>query len=63
MSSAEKRREQAARSGGRAAGYCWLEHPSRGAHCTRPPHTDGRHVDHYNGRQSPTDVKGVEWTE
>ncbi|MGW7260798.1 hypothetical protein [Streptomyces sp. NPDC054834] len=53
----------AAQSGGRAAGYCWLEHPSGGARCTRPPHSDQRHVDYYNGRKSPTDATGTEWFE
>lgn len=53
----------AAQSAGRAAGYCWLEHPDGGAHCTRTPHTDRRHVDYYNGRKSPTDASGTEWEE
>ena len=50
-------------TGGRAAGYCWLEHPKGLARCTRPPHTDSDHVDHYTGRTSPTSTKGVEWSE
>ncbi|MFI5684663.1 hypothetical protein [Streptomyces sp. NPDC051636] len=54
---------EAAQSGGRAAGYCWLEHPGGRAHCTRPPHTDRQHVDYYNGRTSPTDAAGTEWFE
>ena len=53
----------AEQSGGRAAGYCWLEHPDGGAHCTRPPHGDTRHVDYYNGRTSPTAAAGTEWVE
>ncbi|MEV0183795.1 hypothetical protein AB0I54_31605 [Streptomyces sp. NPDC050625] len=58
-----ERAARAAQSGGRAAGYCWLEHPDGGAHCTRSPHADRRHVDYYNGRKSPTDASGVEWWE
>lgn len=53
----------AEQSAGRAAGYCWLEHPSGSAHCTRSPHRDGLHVDYYNGRTSPTDTRGTEWSE
>ncbi|MFI1701936.1 hypothetical protein ACH419_39150 [Streptomyces bobili] len=50
-------------SGGRAAGYCWLEHPKGIGRCTRPPHTGSEHVDHYTGRTSPTSARGVEWSE
>jgi hypothetical protein len=44
------REVKAAQSAGRAAGYCWVEHPEGGAHCTRPPgHRPRlRHVDYYN---------------
>jgi hypothetical protein len=59
---AERIRE-AKTSAGRAAGYCWLAHPDGGAHCTRRPHEDRRHVDYYNGRTSHTDTHGTEWTE
>jgi hypothetical protein len=52
---------RAARSAGRAAGYCWMEHPSGHAHCTRLQHTDRQHVDFYTGRSSPTATSGVEW--
>lgn len=31
------REREAAESGGRAAGYCYVEHPEGGACCTRPP--------------------------
>ncbi|MFJ3310292.1 hypothetical protein ACIPSA_46335 [Streptomyces sp. NPDC086549] len=58
-----ERSARAAQSAGRAAGYCWLEHPDGGAHCTRPPHTGQQHVDYYNGRTSPTDTNGHEWEE
>jgi hypothetical protein len=57
------RMTEAATSAGRAAGYCWLEHPSGYGHCTRRPHTDARHVDYYTGRKQHTDTHGVEWTE
>ncbi|MBD9703350.1 hypothetical protein IHE56_14925 [Streptomyces sp. ID01-12c] len=57
------RAEQAARSAGRAAGYCWMEHPSGHAHCTRRPHSDNEHVDYYTGRQSVTATSGVTWRE
>lgn len=52
---------QAAQSAGRAAGYCWMRHPSGRAHCTRPPHSDNQHVDYYNGRPSLTATSGIEW--
>ncbi len=52
---------RAAQSAGRAAGYCWMEHPDGHAHCIRPPHTDQQHVDFYNGRPSPTATSGIEW--
>ncbi|MDX2837957.1 hypothetical protein PV377_02885 [Streptomyces ipomoeae] len=52
---------RAAQSAGRAAGYCWMEHPSGHAHCTRPPHSDSQHVDYYNGRKSLTDASGIAW--
>jgi hypothetical protein len=57
------RKLRAETSGGRAAGYCWLEHPEGLGRCSRPPHTGPQHVDYYNGRPSPTSVKGVEWSE
>lgn len=35
-------RVRAAHSAGRAAGMCWIEHPTRDLHCTRPAgHTPG----------------------
>lgn len=46
----------------RAAGYCGEWHPTGRAFCTRPPHTDRRHVDHYNGKKSVTDAEGTVWT-
>lgn len=52
---------RAAQSAGRAAGYCWMEHPNGRAHCTRTPHTDNQHVDYYNGRESPTATAGFTW--
>ncbi|WP_086765307.1 hypothetical protein [Streptomyces bobili] len=57
------RKLRAETSGGRAAGYCWLEHPDGKARCTRQPHTGSEHIDYYTGRPSLTSVKGVEWTE
>ncbi|MCM1974019.1 hypothetical protein [Streptomyces sp. G1] len=62
MSAADRRRE-AETSAGRAAGYCWMEHPDGGRHCTRRPHSDRQHVDHYRGRESVTDTHGTEWTD
>lgn len=52
---------RAAQSAGRAAGYCWMKHPTENAHCTRPPHTDAQHVDYYNGRPSLTATSGFTW--
>lgn len=46
---------------GRAAGYCWRENPNGPGRCTLPPHHDGGHVDHYNGRRSPADISGYRW--
>jgi hypothetical protein len=58
------RERQAAKSGGRAAGYCWLEHPDGSGRCTREPdHPGSTHIDYYTGRTSPTSTTGVEWTE
>lgn len=57
------RKQRAEQSGGRAAGYCWLEHPEGLGRCTRKPHTGFAHVDHYNGRPTPSSAKGVEWSE
>ncbi|MGY4960353.1 hypothetical protein [Streptomyces sp. 900105245] len=58
-----QRKAEAERSGSRAAGYCALVHPDGGASCTRPPHGDRRHVDHYNGRKQLGDASGTEWVE
>lgn len=55
------RQKEAETSAGRAGGYCWMEHPKGGRHCTRRPHADRHHVDYYNGRTSPTDTHGTEW--
>lgn len=52
---------RAEQSAGRAAGYCWMEHPGGHAHCTRSPHSDQQHVDFYTGRTSPTATSGIEW--
>lgn len=58
------RKLRAETSGGRAAGYCWLEHPTGTARCTREPgHSGSKHIDYYTGRPSPASVKGVEWSE
>ncbi|GGV80541.1 hypothetical protein [Streptomyces thermoviolaceus] len=46
---------------GRAAGYCWVRHPTAPAWCTQPSGHDGPHVDHYNGRQPATDTEGYRW--
>lgn len=45
-----KRETRAAASAGRAAGYCWVEHPEGGAHCTRLPghYPRLKHKDYYN---------------
>ncbi|NUR27885.1 MAG: hypothetical protein HOV83_18910 [Catenulispora sp.] len=58
-----QRKRDAAESASRAAGYCALVHPDGGASCTRPPHIDRRHVDHYNGRPSVAAASGTEWLE
>ncbi|MFJ8795514.1 hypothetical protein [Streptomyces sp. NPDC102462] len=58
-----ERMAEAQQSGGRAAGYCWLEHPHGGARCTRRPHEDRHHVDYYRGRKSVTDTQGTTWVE
>ena len=58
------RKLRAETSGGRAAGYCWLEHPEGAGLCTRETaHPGNRHVDFYTGRTSLTSTKGVEWSE
>lgn len=36
---------QAANSAGRAGGYCWVEHPTGGRHCTLRP---GHQLPHYH---------------
>ncbi|MER6350708.1 hypothetical protein ABT186_02330 [Streptomyces sp. NPDC001634] len=46
-------RERAAKSAGRAAGYCWVEHPAEPLHCTRWPNHRGRPHKHY--------YTGTEW--
>lgn len=48
--------------GARAAGYCGEWHPGQRGFCTRPPHADRRHVDHYRGKKAITDVEGFVWT-
>jgi hypothetical protein len=40
-------RVRAAQSAGRAAGYCWMKHPTRGQHCTRPVGHTGDHKHYY----------------
>lgn len=62
MASVSVETAQASLAAGRAAGYCWEPYMGGRARCTRPPHEDRQHVDHYTGRTSITDVKGVEWT-
>ncbi|MET9386645.1 hypothetical protein ABZY09_37820 [Streptomyces sp. NPDC002928] len=54
--------EEKSLAAGRAAGYCWERNPDGPGRCTRPPHTDGEHVDHYNGRQRITDTYGYTWS-
>ncbi|CCK30372.1 hypothetical protein BN159_5993 [Streptomyces davaonensis JCM 4913] len=61
--STEARRKEAEQSAGRAGGYCWMEHPKGGRHCTRRPHSHPNHVDYYNGRKTVTDPRGTEWKE
>ncbi|MEV7433226.1 hypothetical protein ACIQJX_38055 [Streptomyces griseoviridis] len=54
----------AAESAGRAAGYCWLEHPDGARFCTLPPGHDGdQHVDKFRGRESLTAATGTAWPE
>ncbi|MFI1562219.1 hypothetical protein ACH4ZX_03995 [Streptomyces sp. NPDC020490] len=55
--------EAASLAAGRAAGYCSAPRPGGGGRCTRPPgiHSDGDHVDYYNGRKKPTDAEGYRW--
>lgn len=55
--------EAASLAAGRAAGYCWEPRPGGGGRCTRPPgiHSDGDHVDHYNGRPSEAAAEGYRW--
>lgn len=61
--STEGRRNKAETSAGRAGGYCWMEHPDEGLHCTRRPHADPHHVNYYRGRTSPTASHGIEWVD
>ncbi|MBX9392294.1 hypothetical protein K4749_01450 [Streptomyces sp. TRM72054] len=35
-------------SAGRAGGYCWVEHPDGGYHCTLHPNHQGKHYDVYS---------------
>ncbi|MER6432096.1 hypothetical protein ABT272_30885 [Streptomyces sp900105245] len=58
-----QRRREAEASASRAAGYCGLVPAEGGASCTRWPHDDRRHVDHYNGRKQLGDASGTEWFE
>lgn len=46
-----------------AAGYCGEPYPDGGGFCCRLPgrHSDGYHVDYYNGRQGVTDTEGYRW--
>lgn len=59
MTSAQKpettaaREARAAESAGRAAGYCWVEHPNSGLHCTWPPRRTGPHKHTYSGTVWP----------
>lgn len=39
----ERRTVAPEQSAGRAAGYCWAEHPGSHLHCTKPPGHDGKH--------------------
>ncbi|MGI5443409.1 hypothetical protein [Streptomyces shenzhenensis] len=57
------RMTRAQQSAGRAAGYCWLEHPKGRRFCTRRPHADQQHIDHYRGRRASTDAQGTAWVE
>ncbi|MFB8772080.1 hypothetical protein [Streptomyces broussonetiae] len=41
----------AARSAGRAGGYCWVEHPGGGSHCTLSPEHRGRHFNFYTRKE------------
>jgi hypothetical protein len=42
------RQQEAARSAGRAAGYCWIRFGVREQHCTRSPEHGGDHYDKYD---------------
>lgn len=48
--SAAERQAEAARSAGRAGGYCWVENANGPGHCTFRPGHKGRHRDFYRGR-------------
>ncbi|MFF4752636.1 hypothetical protein ACWD5R_11530 [Streptomyces sp. NPDC002514] len=61
--STAERMTRAAQSAGRAAGYCYLEHPLGNRFCTRRPHTDSLHIDYYRGRESAADTQGISWCE
>lgn len=37
----------AASSAGRAAGYCWIQHPDQALFCTRPAGHTGEHRHYY----------------
>lgn len=41
------RARTAAQSAGRAAGYCWIRHPTEALFCTRPADHTGQHRHYY----------------
>lgn len=42
-SDTERRTVAPEKSAGRAAGYCWAQHPTTRVHCTEPPRHAGNH--------------------
>ncbi|MFE1749016.1 hypothetical protein ACFW88_00420 [Streptomyces anandii] len=40
-------KEEASLKAGRAAGYCWAKNPHGPGRCTKPPHKDRGHRDHF----------------
>ena len=48
---------EAEQSAGRAAGYCWVEHPNTASHCTRPPghYPKLKHTNYYRPQDGEYD--------
>ncbi|MEU3843776.1 hypothetical protein AB0E88_27525 [Streptomyces sp. NPDC028635] len=62
MSKSAKADVQAELAACRAAGYCGELDPGGRMSCTRRPNHDGDHVNHYRGRNRPTDTEGYRWS-